>query len=95
MKLQYISLSQQHRGPLAGYSAMNAYFLFFRLCFVESSGHHSFMHGILQWERLPGFIQRPLYIDFNKSNEGVGLDENIPDDEEDQRLRALPVFQSF
>lgn len=94
MKLQYISLSQQHHGPLAGYSAMNAYFLFFRLCFVESSGHHSFMHGILQWERLAGFMQRPLHIDFNKSNEGVGLGENIPDDE-DQRLRALPIFQSF
>lgn len=46
--------------------------------FVESSGRHSFMPGILQWERLPGSLQRPLCIMYNKSNEEAGLGESIP-----------------
>lgn len=52
--------------PLAtGFNALDACFLslFFHLYFfVESYGHHSFMLGILQWERLPGFVQRPFCV---------------------------------
>ena len=68
---------------------------FFRLWFVQSSGHHSFLPGTVQWERLYQAPSKTFFTEnFSKSNEGAGLSESIPD-AGDQRPRALPVFQAF
>lgn len=91
--LQYISLSQQQGGPLAGYSSMNAYFL----SIFALWSHLVTIHSCLEYysgKDHQASSEDCLTQTFNKSNEGVRLGENIHDDG-DQRPRALPVFQSF